>query len=218
MPLMETKKWQLNAPNIVAMKVKIVGTTPLIFHKWSEKAKRMILDKQQKKANKGREIRDPDREYNESFYFNSEANVAFPALSIKQAMVNSARNVEGLPMTLLRGCVFVKGDEDGMIELQYKGKTISDKEAKAQKNGAEMREDMVRIGMGTADLRYRGQISIGWSMDLLIQFNADVISTEQVLNLLQIAGFSSGLGEWRPERNGDFGTFEVQKTSAKPTK
>ena len=31
------------------MKIKIIGDSPLITHKWSEKAKRMMLEKQMKK-------------------------------------------------------------------------------------------------------------------------------------------------------------------------
>ena len=45
-----------------------------------------------------------------------------------------------------------------------------------------------------------------------MKINEDVISSEQAYNLLLIAGFASGIGEWRPERNGDFGTFEVVST------
>jgi hypothetical protein len=33
-----------------------------------------------------------------------------------------------------------------------------------------MREDMVRIGMGTADIRYRGEFP-EWSVDVPLRFN-----------------------------------------------
>lgn len=191
-----TLKFEIPAPNIKSLSVEIEGTNPLIFHKWSEKAKQMILDKQMKKASKGREIRNPEQDIEDSYYKDSEGRIAFPALCIKQAMVNAVRNVEGVTMTLLRGSVFVVGDKDGLIPVKYKEKTG--------------RSDMVRVGMGTADIRFRGQVN-DWSMKFIIKFNADVISAEQVLNLLNIAGFSCGLGEWRPEKNGDFGTFQVKQ-------
>lgn len=190
--------FQIPAPNIRPMMVKIKGTSPLIFHKWDEKAIKMIEDKQQKKASKGRETRDPEKEYVNSFYYNEKGDIAFPARNIKQAIVGSARFLQGVPMTILRGALFVKGDKDGFIPVTYKEKR--------------MRKDMVTVGMGTADIRYRGELE-DWQMEFLIEYDADILSPEQVLNLLQRAGFSQGLGEWRPEKNGDNGTFEVTNTS-----
>ena len=145
-----------------------------------------------KKPQKGREIRNPEEEYESSFYKNKEGKISFPALSIKQAMVDSARNLEGVTMSLLRGALFVRGDTEGLIPVKYK--TV------------EMRSDMVRVGMGTADLRFRGQVN-NWSMEFVVEFNGDVLSPEQIVNLLQVAGFACGLGEWRPEKSGDFGRF-----------
>lgn len=192
------------APNIKMMKVKIKGTSPLIFHKWSEKAIKMIEDKQQKKATKGRETRNPEEEYEASFYYDSKKRIALPARNIKQAIVGSARFLNGISMTILRGSVFVVGDDaDGFIPVDYKVKR--------------MRTDMVTVGMGSADVRYRGELD-GWSMEFLVKFDLDILSPEQVLNLLQRAGFSQGLGEWRPEKNGSNGTFEVDSTSEEPTK
>lgn len=225
-----TDTMRVPAPNIQLMRVDISGTAPLIFHKWSEKAKRQIREKQAKKATAGREVRKPTAEYLESFYYNTKGNVAFPANSLKQALVGAARNIEGITMAELRGAVFVMGDtEDGMLEVLVKGKPFKPQEPKMYdddearpesilgydpkaENEVQMREDMVRVGMGSADLRYRGQVK-EWSMKVLVRFNANKLSAEQVVNLLQYAGFSSGLGEWRPERNGDFGTFEVTSTN-----
>ena len=71
-----------------------------------------------------------------------------------------------------------------------------------------MREDMVRVGMGTVDIRFRPEFR-QWGMSVLIQFNARAISQEQVVNLLNLGGFSVGVGEWRPEKDGDKGRFSV---------
>lgn len=73
-----------------------------------------------------------------------------------------------------------------------------------------MREDMVRLNGATADIRYRGEFR-SWEADLTVQFNADLISHEQLVNLFEGAGFSVGVGEWRIEKNGNFGCFEIKK-------
>lgn len=196
---MQTKDIQIKipAPNIQMLTVTIEGTAPLICHQWSEKAKKMIKDKQAGEKKKVRELRNPEEEYKSSYYKNSNGEIAFPALCIKQAMVNAARNIEGVTMTILRGSIFVKGDHLGLITVDYKSER--------------MREDMVRLGgmSNPADIRYRGELS-DWSMKIVIEHNADVISAPMVLNLLNTAGFACGLGEWRPEKNGDKGTFRVK--------
>lgn len=75
-----------------------------------------------------------------------------------------------------------------------------------------MRTDTVRIGSfgsKVADLRYR-PMYVGWSVTLTIEFNVHAISAEWIAYLLNVAGFAVGVGEWRPEKSGTFGMFEVR--------
>ena len=69
-----------------------------------------------------------------------------------------------------------------------------------------MREDVVRVGMGSADLRYRPMFE-KWAATLDVSF-APPFSGESVLALID-AGGAGGVGEWRPEKNGVYGTFEL---------
>ena len=71
-----------------------------------------------------------------------------------------------------------------------------------------MREDTVKISMGTTDIRFRPEYR-AWSMEFDIVFNGRAISPEQIVNLVNIAGFGIGIGDWRPERSGQFGMFHV---------
>ncbi len=79
-----------------------------------------------------------------------------------------------------------------------------------------MREDMVRIGMGTADIRYRGQFW-PWYVIITVRHNANVLSAGQIMNLFNTAGFGVGVGEWRSEKDGQHGMFHVA-TSAEQRK
>jgi hypothetical protein len=54
---------------------------------------------------------------------------------------------------------------------------------------------MVRVGMGTADIRYRGEFKT-WSATVTVRYNARVLSADQVVNLFNTAGFAVGVGEW----------------------
>lgn len=73
-----------------------------------------------------------------------------------------------------------------------------------------MREDMVRVGMGSADLRYRGQFS-SWRASILVTFNNNgVFTLDHILNAINLGGFMCGIGEWRPEKDGQYGMYHVE--------
>lgn len=184
------------AKQIIA--IQITGDTGLITHKWSEKAKKQMLEKQQLKKPK-KEIRDPQREYEESLYVMKDGSYGFPAIGIKGAITAMAHKDSGIEKTLVRKAIFVHGtpDNEGNLLVKINGEP-------------RMREDMVKIGMGTSDLRYRPEF-MPWSMKLELTYDADLILPETILNLLDHAGFSVGLGEWRPERDGQNGMFHVRR-------
>jgi hypothetical protein len=48
-----------------------------------------------------------------------------------------------------------------------------------------------------------------WSVDVPIEYDANVISAEQIIHLFNVAGLIIGVGQWRPQRDGIFGLFHV---------
>jgi len=71
---------------------------------------------------------------------------------------------------------------------------------------------MVRVGMGTADIRYR-PVFENWYMDLQLEYNANSnVTLEQILNIIEAGGYGVGIGEWRPEKDGRFGTYHIERT------
>jgi len=192
--------------------LRLVGDSPLIVHAWSEKAKKMMLDKQMKKATTGKETRNPAVEYARSLYWLNptipknldemsegeihdaiaKATFGFPVIAFKAAAVDAGYQQKILDKkTTARGAFHIIGGEYAVI------------------NGMPSpREDMVKIGMGTADLRFRAMFT-EWSVELPIRYNSGAMSAEEIINLFNVAGFSNGVGEWRPSRDGDFGRFHV---------
>ena len=201
--------------NIVTTTVRIEGDTPLIMHSWSEKAKRMILDKQMKKTkSSAKEAKNPVEDFIESIYWiegkpseytedafedacKNGARFGFPVTAIKQATISSAyRNGITKDMASLRGAFFIAGEGSELL-AEVKGCTPT------------MREDMVRVGMGVADIRFRGEFA-NWYMDLQVSYNANGTYTlDQIINLINVGGFSCGIGEWRPEKDGNYGMYHV---------
>lgn len=179
----------LAAPKLQSVNIEVYGTSPLICHRWSEKAKKQMLDKQTRAATKSKDAKDPERDYQDSLYRLDDERYGFPAVAFKAAAVRAGTYAD-MKMTFLRGAFHVQGE---MVELVGE---------------PSMREDMVRLQGKIADIRYRAQF-VEWAALVPIQLNTSVISLEQVANLFVIAGFSVGVGEWRPERNGQYGRFEV---------
>lgn len=209
-----TEILEIKPIKIVKTTVRIVGTSPLIMHAWSEKAKREMLEKQMKTTKtSAKTAKNPVEDFIRSLYwltpmpetFTEEAfdkaiadgaRFGFPVTGIKQAAISASYRLGWTKDKMsLRGVFFIDGDENQMIEIH------SDPPI--------MREDMVKIAGGTADIRYRGEFR-NWYADLDISFNENGQYTlEQIINIINAGGYTCGIGEWRPERDGQYGMFIV---------
>jgi hypothetical protein len=181
------------------MYVPVIGTAPLLVHRFSEKAKLQMLNAMQG-IKKVKENKDPKAEYEAAFYRFVDGRFGFPAIGFKDCAVSAARFYNGVTMVLLRQVLFVNG------ELGVDGQQLIEIEGDA----AIMREDVVRVGMGGTDLRYRPQFT-NWQATLKVRYIKSQLSKESVLSLLDAGGMGVGVGEWRPEKGGDMGTFTIDE-------
>lgn len=193
--------------DIRLMEVTIVGDSPLIVHAWSQKSKLEMLDKQMKKAKGAKEPKNPVADYEASLYRLGDGGYGFPSVGFKSAAVTAGTSVAGLTKVAARQAFHILG-EDVDVQGAFEGTKARHNLVRIYGGKPTMREDMVRVGMGTADLRYRGEFA-DWHAKLLVRFNANVLSESQILNLLNVAGFAVGVGEWRPEKDGMAGMFHV---------
>lgn len=209
-----TEVIEIRPIEIKKVTVRIVGDTPLIMHAWSEKAKRMMLEAQMGVAKgKKKEAKNPVDDFIRSMYWLTQmpedgtmesfeeaiangARFGFPVTAFKQAAISAAYRMGWAKDKMsMRGAFFIDSDENGMIEIHS--------------DTPEMREDMVKVGMGTADIRYRGEFK-NWYADLTISYNANgQYSLENIVNIINAGGYVCGVGEWRPERDGQYGMFHV---------
>jgi hypothetical protein len=203
----ELTGFELPKLNVQMMDVPIIGDTALIVHAWSPKAKREMLDKQMKKAKGPKEAKDPKADFEASLYKMDGGGFGFPSVAFKAAAVTAVTSVGGVTKVAARQAFHVLG-EDIDVQGAFEGTKMRLNLVRVEGGAPRMREDMVRIGMGTADLRYRGEFW-PWHAQVLVRFNANVLSPEQILNLLNTAGFAVGIGEWRSEKDGQNGLFHV---------
>lgn len=127
----------------------------------------------------------------------------FPAGGLKAAIVGACRLKDNLEMVTVKRLFHVEGftnceyivfeNEDGTPAQPY------------------MKEDMVVIGNGIADVRFRGAFK-NWFSTLTVTFNAEKFDANTMVNLIDAAG-NGGIGEWRPAAkktcSGNYGRFEV---------
>jgi len=187
----EVQTVELLKLDIKQIKITLVGDSPLIVHQWSEKAKKQMLDAQMKKARQPKGAKDPERDFKDSLYLLADGKgYGFPTIGVKAAAVTAAVDCD-MFKTEARRAFHIDGD---LVKID---------------GTPTPREDMVRVGMGTADIRYRGEFK-NWRTTFTLKFNSKVLSAEQIVNLFNIAGFGVGIGEWRPEKNGSFGRFHVE--------
>jgi len=176
------------------IELEIRGITPLIMHKWSEKALREMREKQSGRKTKTREARDPIQEMEDATYKTRNGEYAIPVEALKSAVVTAAHKDIGIEKTLVRKALFIQAGLERLLPL------ICDE--------PRLREDTVRVGQGSADLRYRPQFD-NWSVKFVVEFDADLLQPADIVNLVNRAGFGVGLHEWRPEKGGDYGRFEI---------
>jgi hypothetical protein len=52
-----------------------------------------------------------------------------------------------------------------------------------------------------------------WQFDVALEIDTDFVTIEEVLTLLEIAGRTTGIGDWRPSKGGSYGRYTVELIS-----
>lgn len=191
-----TTEAQVKAVDVERLWVPVVGQTPLLVHKFAEKAKRQMLATQQG-AHSQRERRDPSAEVESALYRIKDGGYGFPATAFKAATVGAARFYgKAVTMTGLRQSLFFGGEpgDDGQAMVRLFGDYRA-------------REDMVRVGQGT-DIRFRPEFP-EWHAVLDVTYVKNLLDRDSVLSLIDAGGRFVGIGDWRPEKSGTFGTYAI---------
>jgi hypothetical protein len=206
---------EIPAPRFNVIEIPIEGTSVLVVNKMSHKAQQEMLDKHMKKPKQAKEAKVPFDDFKGSLHVipGCESKVArlpkltsgrswpykpffcFPASAFKKAALSSTKLLDGISRSLVSISVRVLGE---WVPIKYKR--------------LEMRQDVVRIGPygnRVPDIRFRGGFE-EWSCVLQVRYNANIFSDKQVVALFEHAGMV-GIGEHRPEKEGEWGTFSVKR-------
>lgn len=177
----------ITPPNIERMTVILKGVTPLLTDNGESAIEKIAETQTGPKQKTPKVARDPDADFQSSRYLMPDGTDAFPGRGIKRALKDAGiRNKAGVGTEIVATVqidaelIPIEGDEPIMAR------------------------HYVRHGGRVADLAYRAQYT-NWKLRVPVSYNAGVIAREHVVSLFDLAGFSIGVGAWRPEKNGTFG-------------
>ena len=203
-------------PGIATEKFKtlLMGESTLKVHKFSEKLRKMILDKHMGEASAGREKKDPEANFQAARYRLSDGSDGIPAGGIKACFVKGFIKASGVPMTKAKGAIRVVADDPVTNLVRIIGPNQRDlpegeRWPTIEGNGA---GGVVRNQSGVVDIRHRPEYW-PWALQVEVEYLPSIASMSQVLQAIATAGFIEGLCEWRPgspeSLSGSFGTFRL---------
>lgn len=203
---------QISPPKIERATFTIHGTAPLVIHRFSTKAKNMMLDtmKAGSTAKKGRkrEPLDTEATYNQARYISKEGWDGFNVASIRCGLISACRLV-GFKMTLAKLSLFVEADGRDATEPEFGLIRIYGTPRKL--------ESVARVETGQAYITIRPCYD-EWSAKVRVRYDADQFTLEDVSNLLARVGEQVGIGEGRPDSKNsagmNWGTFQIEHEKA----
>ena len=194
--------------NIVRANITIRGTAPLVINAFPKKSQDQMMlamstPKNQKKAKSERPARNFDEDFKGAKHVAIEGWDGISALAFKNAMISACRTAGMVMVTTKQTLsVIAEGYDYGGYPLV---KIIS-------KTPPERLISHVRNDNCGTDIRIRPMWR-EWSAVVTVQFDADMITAESVVNLLDRAGRQVGICEGRPGSKDScgmgWGTFEV---------
>lgn len=219
-PSMLDVKIQSIRATLKTTRFRIEGETALCVTRWTEKAKRQL------EAGQGVEVegelntrtaRNPREDYLAYFYMvkgkpeTKGCVYGIPAIWIKSAICDAIAftDIKGMYKTTGKAAIRVLG-EPGATDFDSGHDLVS----LVDHSEPEMWRGMVRNGgmRGVADIRYRPRFQ-KWAVEFTVQFDDTLVSAQQLAAFIDRAGFSIGLGDWRPQsktgRGGPLGTFRL---------
>jgi hypothetical protein len=210
----KTQKVEIKAPQFEVVEFKIVGTAPLVQHKFSAKAIAQIIATQaagsQSRGRKVREPKDFNAVYEGAKHVSEDGWCGIPAGAFRNAMISACRTV-GFKMTHAKLAAFVLADgfeaDDGTPLVRIYGEP-------------EKHTSYARNDNGSVDIRVRPMWK-KWHCIVKVRFDAGMFSATDVANLLMRVGMQVGIGEGRPDSKNSaglgWGTFELSNEEAKKT-
>lgn len=182
------------------MQFCILGTSPLIMNRMSQKVWFELLAPKGKKtaADKASSLKhDPIEEFRNSPYViddpKADTLLGIMPSAFKRAIGTAALDMPGAKKAQILRLIFIEGEITPIYGIPKVFMAIT------------RSADMNR----TPDVRTRAIIP-EWACALTVEFTKPILREQSIANLLAAAGFQSGVGDWRQEKgSGSYGAFKL---------
>ena len=199
----------IKPPNFGIASFNVIGTAPLVIHRFSAKTKEQMKAKMETgRAAGNKKNRDPkstDDLYQEARYVSKDGWDGFNASAIRSALISACRLV-GFKMTIAKLTIFDMPDGADKAEPQIRLIRIIGTPVK--------QEDMARVETGQPYVTVRAAYH-DWKARIRVRYDADHYTLQDVTNLMMRVGMQVGLGEGRPDSKNSagmgWGTFEIEE-------
>jgi len=203
MNMSQKTKVRVEAPNYQIMKLKVVGITPLLQNRLTPETLE-VLGEYAKGYGQGRKAQSQMKKEKEAFenlsllekvkkkayWIDEKKGIAgFPASGFEKAFKKVYQNA-GLKKAETRAFKIL----GSLIPIKYKKFVIN--------------KGIVRPERGAPRPLYRPEFQ-DWSCELLIRYDASILTPKMIIELGNRAGFEIGVGSWRPENKGNYGMFRI---------
>ena len=184
--------------NTSTIKLKIEGVTPLLMDRFTEEAEQQILAKQTgiAKSNK-KSVRNTATEVINAIHYidAKKGKIGFPSDGFKKGMIESTSFIgdKFFSKKLVSGAVKIMNTKSGLVEIKFE------------------KQDVLQHNIN-GNIKFTPQFHT-WKCELTILYDVNNINPQDIISLLNYAGFYYGIGAWRPKckggGSGDFGMYKV---------
>lgn len=149
------------------------------------------------------QVFDPGEEAAKSRYLLPDGNLYIPAIAVRNSLLNGSKGYTVAPRRaarpVLAAAIIIADEAFPLLDGNGNPKggddyTIDSRRAVVQRQGI---------------IRSRAKIELPWQLECAFSFNSELIPINIVEQALRNAGQVVGLLDYRPEKSGWFGRFEV---------
>lgn len=190
-----TKTIEIPPIKVGILKIKIQGNTPYL----PEPMDMEVLERYNKiksKQNYNKDELSEEEKVKAKFYYTLDGKEGIPTRAFYNSMIRASSylfDIKNKGMRNIKEGINIKGD---IIPLNYKNKEIVTHWGRTS-------------GAKRTPRKIMRNAFNDWGCELEIEYNQNNISPEQIVNVLNWAGFHIGVGGFRKEKTGNYGMFKV---------